>query len=210
MKLNTVNTTSSGAEIPIEIQVKRVSRADILEFQTKDKKLRNSWCVQGKPCAKYGCRPCCPPKVKMFNELKTCKYMYLVSTKIVLDDYYNVYPNVKNSKSWCYFGMDGTHKMTRNIQNKIACSFEGQAFRVGGCLGCQYKKSGNCKRFAPALEATGVDVVALAKELLDLDIMWRKAKQPMETMIAVGGIYTNEAIKPNKFKEVIKHACNKR
>jgi hypothetical protein len=141
----------------------------------------------------------------MFYELKNREWMYLVFVKIVLDDYYKVYPNVKESKSWCYFGMDGTHKMTRNIQNKISTSFKGQSFRVGGCLGCQYPKTGQCKRFAPALEATGIDVVVLSKIEFGEAINWRESKKPMENMIAIGGIYTDEVIKPIKFKEVIKN-----
>jgi predicted metal-binding protein len=157
LKIKTCNHTAAGAKIPIEIRVKRVSRADMLKYQIADSEVRNTWCTGGGcSCAKYGCRPCCPPKVKLFNALKARKHMYLVFVKMVLEDYYTVYPNVRESKSWCYFGMDGTHKMTRNIQNKIAESFEGQAFRVGGCLGCQYPKTGKCKRYAPALEATSL------------------------------------------------------
>jgi predicted metal-binding protein len=203
MIISSHKVTSSGAKIPVEVQVKRVTRDDMLKFQTKNKDERNNWCTQGKPCSKYGCRPCCPPKVKMFSELKEHKYMYLVFVKIELDDYYKVYPNVKESKSWCYFGMDGTHKMSRNIQNKISCSFEGQAFRVGGCLGCQYPKTGKCKRFAPALEATGIDVCKLSAEIFGEFITWRRAKKPMKNMIAIGGIYTDEVISKSKLKEVI-------
>jgi hypothetical protein len=75
-------------------------------------------------------------------------------------------------------------------------------------LGCQYSKSGVCKRFAPALEATGIDVIKLAQEVMDLCISWRQPKQPMPNMIALGGIYTNETIPPSKFKEVIENVCN--
>lgn len=205
MIINTHNVTSSGAKIPLQIQIKRIPGEQMLQYCIQDKEKRNKWCTKGQPCSKYNCRPCCPPRVKMFYELKGRKWMYLVLVKIALDDYYKVYPNVKESKSWCYFGMDGTHKMTRNIQNKISTSFKGQAFRVGGCLGCQYTKSGECKRFAPALEATGIDVVALAKAEFDEEIDWRKAKEPMINMIAVGGICTDDEISPKQFKEVIKN-----
>jgi predicted metal-binding protein len=182
----------------------------MLKYQIADSEIRNGWCTGGDcKCAKYGCRPCCPPKVKLFNALKARKHMYLVFVKMVLEDYYTVYPNVRESKSWCYFGMDGTHKMTRNIQNKIAESFEGQAFRVGGCLGCQYPKTGKCKRYAPALEATGINVCALSLGEFGEEIVWREAKQPMEYMIAIGGIYTDEDISKDKFKEVIRNVTHK-
>ena len=207
MKLKTHKVTSSGARIPVTIQITRLTREQMIEYQIEDKDTRNSWCTQGTPCSKYGCRPCCPPKVKLFSELKEHKYMYVVAVTIDLEDYYEVYPTVRDSKSWCYFGMDGTHKMSRNIQNKIATSFEGQAFRVGGCLGCQYPKTGHCKRFAPALEAGGINVIDLAKGVFGIDITWRATKQPMIDMTAIGGIYTDEVLTKEHLKEVVKNVC---
>lgn len=209
MKLDLSYVTSSGAEIPVYIQIERLNPDRIIEHQIHDIKQRNSWCTNNKPCSKFGQRPCCPPKCKLFDEMKRRKYMYLMSTMIILDEYYEVYPNVRDSKSWCYFGMDGTHKMTRNINNAVSTSFEGQAFRVGGCLGCQYTKSGKCKRFAPPLEATGVNVVELAKDVFDIDIVWREDKKPMSHMVAVGGIYTDESISPKRLKKAIMDVCNK-
>jgi predicted metal-binding protein len=209
MTIKTHKVTSSGAKIPVGISIRRIPGTLMLDYQVHKTKTRDHWCTQGKPCSKFGCRPCCPPQVKMFSELKEHKYMYVIGVRIVLNDYYETYPNVKESKSWCYFGMDGTHKMSRNIQNQIAESFAGQAFRVGGCLGCQYMKTGKCKRFAPALEATGINVIELGKDILGWDITWRKAKEPMKDMIAIGGIYTDELIMPKQFKEVIQNVVSK-
>lgn len=207
MILNTHKVTSSGAQIPVELQIKRVVGSAILAYTTKSKDKRNGWCnAGGCNCAKFGCRPCCPPKVKMFSELKSREYMYLVQVRIDLEDYYEIYPNVRESKSWCYFGMDGTHKMTRNINNKIVTLLHqkgDQGFRVGGCLGCQFTKTGVCKNFMPALEAVGINVIDLAKGEFDSDIVWREAKKPMPHMIAVGGLYTDRAISPKEIRGVI-------
>lgn len=207
MKL--VYNTSTGSKVPVEIKVKRVSRDRMLQHLTTDKDKRNNWCTHDKPCGKFGKRPCCPPQVKTFDELAPKKYMYLVMVKIVLDEYYEVYPNVRESKSWLYFGMDGTHKMSRNIQNKLSTHFDGQAFRVGGCLGCQWTKQGKCKRFAPALEATGINVVWVAKDVFGETIHWRPdgSKEQMPHMISIGGIYTDEDIPMSKFKEVMEEIC---
>ena len=204
--------TSSGAHMPIEIYLKRIAPEIVLKHQiAKNRVERNSWCLRGKPCAKYDTRPCCPPRVKMFSEYKPRKYMYLMETILYLDDYYRVYPNVKESKSWAYFGMDGTHKMTRGISNKvikiIAQKFGGQAFRVGGCLGCQYHKTGKCNYFMPPLESAGVDLSALSLEVFDREILWAKPKKPMEYMLALGGLYTDAEIPKIAFKEVILDVC---
>ena len=208
-------TASTGARIPIEITVKRTTQEVALNHMTaKDRAERNSWCTKGKKaCAKYGERPCCPPKTKMFNEMKPHKYMYLIQVKILLEDYYTVYPNVRASGSWQYFGMDGTHKMTRNVSNKIvrAISEVGKdiPFRVGGCLGCQFLKTGKCNYYMPPLESTGINVVKLAKTVFNTDIVWRVPKESMPYMIAVGAIYTDrENIPQSKFKGVIKDVCN--
>ena len=209
MVVVTKHKTATGNMVPVLIQIKRILGTDMAKYQTFDRDLRNYWCTQGKPCAKYGKRPCCPPTLKLFNELKPKKYMYLVTTTIKVEDYYKVYPNVKASKSWMYFGMDGTHKMSRNINNKVSFAFEGQAFKVGGCLGCQYAKTGKCKRFSPALEGTGINVVKLALEEFDIGITWRAPMEPISRMVSVGGIYTNESITAIRFKEAIKHACNR-
>jgi len=204
--------TQGGFDLPIHFQLARVSPERVLKHQiAKDKDERNSWCLHGKPCAKYDTRPCCPPRVRMFSEYKVRKYVYLMETKLYLSDYYEVYPNVKASKSWAYFGMDGTHKMTRGISNKvikqIAQEYGGQAFRVGGCLGCQYHKTGKCNYFMPPLESAGVDLCALSLDVFKTEILWAKPKKPMEYMIALGAIYTDEVIPKSKFKEVIENVC---
>ena len=208
-------TASTGTKIPVEIEVKRTTRAVAIKHSTKDKDIRNGWCnAGGLTCAKYGARPCCPPKTKMLSEMKERKYLYLVHVKIDIDDYYDVYPKVKASKSWQYFGMDGTHKMTRNVSNKIVRAMTDKAqgdvpFRVGGCLGCQYAKTGKCIYFMPPLESSGINVVDITKEVFDSQIVWREPKKSMPYMIAVGAIYsdrTNMSIK--NFKGAILNACN--
>lgn len=211
MKLDTHKVTSSGARIPVHIEVIRVSRKKMLEHQTLDKKERNQWCLNGKPCSKYGTRPCCPPTVKLFSEMRERQYMYLILVEINLLNYYTVYPKVKESKSWVYFGMDGTHKMTRNINNQIVTRLNhagAQCFRVGGCLGCQFSKTGKCKNFMPPLEGTGVDVVALAEDVFEKKIRWRKENKPMKNMVAVGAIYTDSRIPAIQFERVLKDVCS--
>ncbi len=210
MKLYKV--TNSGAHVPIKIDLRRVSPEKVLKHQiAKDKNERNSWCLHDKPCPKYNTRPCCPPKVKLFEEYKPRKYVYLMEIIVNLKDYYNSYPKVKDNKGWVYLGMSGTHKMTRGISNiaikRIAQEFGGQAFRVGECLGCQYHKTGKCHYFMPPLESAGVDLCALSLDVFKTEILWAKPKNPMEYMIALGAIYTDAVIPKSKFKEVIENVC---
>jgi predicted metal-binding protein len=209
MKIRTHKITSSGTEIPVTIYIEKVDRDIVLKHQTLDRDERNNWCIHDKPCAKYNQRPCCPPKCKLFSELKERENMYLVAVKLTLEDYLQVSPKTKaqGQKSWFLF-MSAAHKITRNIQNNISCYFEGQVFRVGGCLGCQYTKTKVCRRFAPALEGTGIDVVALTEDVFGIEIDWFKPKHPLQQMIAVGGIYTDENISKSKFKEVINDVCS--
>jgi len=210
-------TKSTGVKIPIEIQVKRTTREVALKHSTKDIEVRNNWCNGGGlTCAKYGARPCCPPKTKMIGDMKSRKYLYLIHVKIDIDDYYEVYPKVKASKSWQYFGMDGTHKMTRNVSNKIVRAVTDKVqgdvpFRVGGCLGCQFAKTGKCIYYMPPLESSGIDVVAITKEVFNSEIVWRVPKESMPYMIAVGAVYSDRpSISKDLFKEAIKDACNHR
>lgn len=209
MRIRADKITKNGAAIPTTIQVQRVPIDTVLQHQIQDLDIRNRWCTQGLTCSKYGKRPCCPPQVKLFHQLKPRDRFYLISVQIKLDDYYTVYPNVRESKSWMYFGMVGTHKMTKLIANKIASAFPGQAFRVGGCLGCTWPKNGKCKRFMPALEATGINVVALTQEVFGYEIEWYQPKQPMKVMSAIGAIYTNEPIQKIDFKEAIFNELNR-
>ena len=215
MRIKTINVTSTGSEVPVEFTIERIPRATVLGYVDTDKERRNEWCLRGTPCGKYGKRACCPPSVKMFHDLPAKKWLYAVQVKILLDDYYDVYPNVNESKSKIYFGMDGSHKMTRNLQNKISSALsikhKSQGFRVGGCLGCQYEKSGTCKNFMPALEATGVDVCKLAKYVLGNPIEWRpeKGQGYQDEMIAIGGIYTNDVITKEEFERMIVDVCKR-
>jgi len=207
-------TASTGAKIPIEIRVERTTREVAIKHSVADREVRNEWCTRGKPCAKYGERPCCPPKTKLIGEMRPRKYMYLVYVRIDLENYYEVYPKVKESKSWQYFGMDGTHKMTRNVSNKIVRAVTDKSqgdlpFRVGGCLGCQFPKTGKCNYFMPPLESSGIDVLAITKEIFGTQIVWRAPKESMPYMIAVGAIYSDrKSISKDLFKEAIKDACN--
>lgn len=187
----------------MKIQVKRVLREDIIKYTITDKTVRDGWCTTNKPCPKYNKRPCCPPNIPLFSEFKHRKYLYLISAQMLFSDYYKKYPKVYKSKSVKFLTMGGTHKKTRNLVNKVAKSFNGLAFTVGGCIGCDYIKYGKCPRLCPALEATGINVVKLSKELLNTDIEWSYPNKSMCSMVAVGGIYTDEDIKPNIFKEVI-------
>jgi predicted metal-binding protein len=207
MRVETFKVTSSGAQLPVIVEVKKVPRSKMLEHMTTDLAVRDNWCTHDKPCSKFGMRPCCPPQVKTFDQLKVRDHAYLIMVKIDLKDYYRIYPNVKESKSWAYFGMDGTHKMTRNISNKIVSLLKGQGFRVGGCLGCQFTKTGKCKRFEPALEATGINVVSLTEDVFGEKIKWAKPKNPMRYMIATGCVYTDEEVPASKFKELIHFVC---
>lgn len=211
MKLNRLYVTASKSEMPVTIEIKRLSRNDMLGFLANDREDRNEWCQRGKCCGKYGQRPCCPPRVPMFDKLPEKEYMYLVMVKIGIQDYLDCYPKVAESKTRTYFSMDGSHKMTRNIQNRIATSFDGQAFRVGGCLGCRYTKDGVCKRFAPPLEGTGIDVCKLSVDVFGEDVEWTqeyKGDPSMTKMIAIGGVYTNETISKKRLIAAVDEACN--
>jgi predicted metal-binding protein len=205
MKIKTYYHTKNG-KVKVEIQIGYMTPAKVKKLQIQDKKIRNSWCTYKKPCLKYGCRPCCPPKVKLFNELKERKHFFGVMVRLNAEDYFTYSPKSKELPVRKYLFMGVAHKITRTIQNKIANSFKGQIFRVGGCLGCSYKKNGKCMRFAPALEATGIDVNMLAKQMFDTEIEWAIMGQPIDVlnMTAVGGIYTNTKITKNQFREVIK------
>jgi predicted metal-binding protein len=207
MKVETFKVTSNG-KIPISIEIVRSSRDRLLEFQTSDKDRRNGWCNKGgHNCDKYGCRPCCPPKVKLFSELKERKYVYLVMVQLTLEDYLDYSPKTREHKAQQFLFMGAAHKITRNINNKLVNHFEGQVFRVGGCLGCQYPKTGVCKRFAPPLEGTGINVCKVAKAVFKTTIEWADKGRPINKMIAIGAVYTNEEIPTQKFKEVIDNVC---
>lgn len=203
--------TSTGNRLPVQVDLKRVDPSRVLNHKiSKNREERNSLCLRGKPCPKYDTRPCCPPRVPLFEEYKSRKYVYLMETVMYLKDYFEVY----SKNTGAYFGIGGTHKMTRAINNKVlkqlAQDFGGQAFRVGGCLGCQYHKTGKCNYFMPPLESAGIDLCALSLDVFGREIIWSKPNNPMEYMVALGALYTDAVIPKNKFKEVIRLACNEK
>lgn len=201
--------TKQKGELPINVWVKRVLRATMLEYQIDNKEERNSWCLQEpKPCFMYNCKPCCPPKVKLFSQFPIKKYMYVVMVGISFEDYCNYSPKTKELGKRAHFlYMSAAHKISASIQNSISSSFEGQAFRVWGCVGCRYMKDGKCKRFMPPLEGTGINVIQLAEDLFDFTMLWSNPIRPITELVALGGIYTDEEITTKEFKEVIKNVC---
>ena len=205
MLIKTEKVITTGNRIPVTIEIKRVDQDTLIRYQTQDIKERNNWCTRNNPCINYNIKPCCPPKAPLFNHLKPHKFVYLDMVQISTNDYYyKAYPNIGKSKSWAYLGMEGAHKMTCNISNKIVNAFSGQIFRVGECPGCEYNKTGKCKRFAPSLQATGINVVSIAKEVFGIDITWKDDKNEIiPLMVAVGAIYTDEVIPISKFEEAI-------
>lgn len=210
MVIKLLKRMSSGNDLPITIQIARLTRERMLSYQITSENSRNQWCsLSGKTCPKYGCRPCCPPNVKMFNKMAPHRYMYLVQVKITLEDYLEYssgHPKNTNTK---FLFMSLTHKITRNISNRIVGSFDGQVFKVGGCLGCTYSKDGKCKRFAPALEGTGIDLAAISRGVFSTDLDWSTPNNEMLSMTAIGGIYTDELISKENLKGVVKDACGR-
>lgn len=207
-KTKTLYTAKSGVQTPITVQIVKTDIKTMLRYATNDKQERNVWCTHETSCAKYGCRPCCPPKCTLLTDMKPRRNFYIICVTADMEQYLKVHPSIATAKSWKFLALKNAHSLTRNVQNKISDSFAGQIFRVGGCLGCQYIKTGNCKRFAPSLEATGVNVVKLAKKVLDVGISWMKDGILMSEISAIGGIYTDEDITPAQFKAVIAQVVN--
>lgn len=205
--VNTQKITATGASLPITIRLEKVEPSKLIEHQTMDIKLRNSWCTHDKPCAKYDTRPCCPPRVKLFSEFPKHSYVYLFLVSLSYENYLEFSPKTKASKNPMFLFMSGSHKITRGIANGISTSFRGQAFRVGGCLGCSYSKNRKCRRLCPALEGTGINVVELTSDIFGIDIEWYKPKSEVTVMRALSAIYTDETITKSKFKEVIRNVC---
>ena len=195
----------TGVVTPISVQVKKVTPDRIKEFQIINKEERNKWCTHGKQCSKYGRRPCCPPWCKLFSEMPQHDFFYLVAVGCNIQEYWDAHPKVQGHQ---YFGMQGSHVLTRSLQNKVVSTFEGQHFRVGGCSGCQFSKTGKCKNFAPSLEAAGINVVLLAKEVLGYKLGWWTKEGLMENIYAIGGVATNKKISPLEFKQTIRRCCN--
>jgi len=192
--------------LPVTIEIQKITAERVMKHVTTDLETVRNWCTHDKPCIKYNCRPCCPPRVKTFDKLKKRKSMYIIKVSIAYDDYMEYSPKTKESPRQTWLFMGATHKITRALQNKIVQAlFEkgDQGFRVGGCVGCQYSKTGECLHFMPAPEATGINVVSLTKDVFGIDICWLKNKVPTDTMIAVGGLYTDRDISPRTIKEII-------
>ena len=212
--MNLIYTTKqSGISIPVQIRAQRTHRGIALAHQIDTATKRNNWCTHKKPCSQFGMRPCCPPKVSMFEDFPYHEYLYLIMVRMNLEDYFEQYPQVNASKSRIYFGLDSTHKMTRNISNAIVKPFNSpstQCFRVGGCLGCKFPKTGSCMQFFPPLEATGINVCSLTKAIFDTEIEWAPPKSLMKTMTAVGAIYTSKQISRNQIEEAILNVCTNR
>lgn len=213
-RLQMTYTTAGGVEIPMTMLLEKVNREAILPFLTNCRNDRNKWChTGGCSCAKYGARPCCPPQVKMFNEMRERKYMYLFASMIEKEAYLALYPKQAAQKGGLrdYFFMQTSHYLTRGTVGRISDIMKQpgeQTFKVGGCNGCTFSKDGRCKDLRPALEATGIDVCKMTEVLLETTIQWRKPGEPLDYIIAVSGLYTDRKIKSTEFYEAFKIACN--
>lgn len=207
--------TDKGIHIPTEMRLERITPKQLDKYLNKNQEERNGWCLQNNvPCAKYGARPCCPPNVPMFGKLKKRKYIYLFATVIEKEPYFELFPkqSAVKGKTRDYFFMRTSHYITRGMVGKMSNFLKQdgeQTFKVGGCNGCTYSKDGKCKDFRPALEATGINVVELSEEILDLPIQWMSSES-LDHMAAVSALYTDREVKPKEIYEAYLKACDKR
>lgn len=210
MILNYISAQNDN-EVPVKIELRRVKPEDLYPFMVDSVKDRNHQCLQGKkPCVKYGVRPCCPPKLKLFTEFPKYKYMYLVKVSMEIEDYCEYSPKTAESPRKQFLFMNMGHMTTRNIVNRTVSSFDGQPFRVGGCLGCTFTRDGRCKRFMPPLEGTGLDLHEVVKEFFGVEIDWTTETHDLSTMTALGGLLTNREITKGAIFNAARRACNQK
>ena len=181
----------------MDMKVVRLDYDDLDEFTNPDTESVKLQCIHGdKPCKHYDCRPCCPPRIKHFTKWPKRNYMYLLLTKLCIDDE-TIHPNALESS---YFWTGYAHKRTRTYANRVIKDLPGIHFNVGGCSHCSYNRSGTCKEIRPALEAVGFRVVDMAKKLFGEEVEWFSKTNPMPTQfIAVAGLYTNENLSRGRF-----------
>ena len=211
-------TASTKKEMPMRIKVVKMKPKEFYNrFQkTKERDVRDEWCLRGdNKCEKFDTRPCCPPVLKLFHQFPRRKRMYLFYVEIRKKEFYKASPLVAKNQSAEFLWNGGSHKFTRIVSNRISESLsqdkESQGFRVGGCLGCQWTKKKYCKFFMPPLEGVGIDLTAVSEEVFGHKMQWFKMNEGryIDTMVAIGGVYTDRNITKQEIKEAIKNACNR-
>lgn len=214
MKFKTRYYTSTGVGIPVTISIKRLSRERIINKYIESEEERNSWCTHGKkPCAQYDTRPCCPPRIPIFEKLRKRSFLYLIHLKFELEDFLESYPQYKDIPTRTFF----IGSIIRVACRKVLFEAESELkvkgdtiFKVGGCSSCSFKKGKGCKTgVTPALEGVGIKVCEICEKEFDTPVLWHSSPGGMQYFSALGGIYTDQELDPEDIKRELKKVCLK-
>ncbi len=169
--------TTTGRQYPLEICYNY--------FPTKlvsvDKQVTTELCKTG--CNLYGRNGGCPPFSQNFS--KICKSHFLTLYAKILTEFYP--PKVLNGPYYTRWVFVETFMtaLTNRIGKKLASSLDGYFLSSGHCCSCRPKRCAvkddkPCRKpdaRTYSLEATGILVTELMKDVFDIELQWWRPKE---------------------------------
>jgi predicted metal-binding protein len=171
-------TTTTGKTYPLEIGFSSIPSGLVpVDAEATIKACRNG-------CSLYGRNGGCPPFSKKFSKIRRNHFLILYAK--MLTEFYP--PKVLNG---CYytrwvFVETFLTSLTNRIGKKLAFALDGYFLSSGYCCSCKPKrcsvKDGKPCRKPDArtysLEATGILVTELMKDVFDIELQWWRPKEP--------------------------------
>lgn len=192
ISLNLIHHTSN-AEILVNLQATFIKVDSLYEYEQKSK--FKNLCAEG--CPNYNNKWCCPPFSPTYSKIAE-EYSNVILMLLYCDlsqfNYIKAeYMKVKASNAILKSKAD---KITRFLEKETS----GVMMSNGSCKlckPCNKKKNLSCKRpmdMRYSLEALGLDVGAVSKEIFNHELLWYKNKLAPKYSSVLTGILTNKQV----------------
>ena len=199
-------TTTTGKIYPLEIGYSSIPSGLV----PVDTKATIKACRNG--CRLYGRNGGCPPFSKKFSKIRRSHSLILYAK--MLTEFYP--PKVLNGPYYTRWVFVETFMtaLTNRIGKKLAAALDGYFLSSGHCCACRPKrcavKDGKPCRKPDArtysLEATGILVTELMKDVFDIKLQWWRPKEPdyiPEYMAKVIGLTREKAFESDETERAI-------
>ena len=198
--------TTTGRQYPLEIGYSSIPSGLVpVDAETTIKACRNG-------CRLYGRNGGCPPFSQNFSKICTGHFLALYF-KLLTKDYPPKVLNGTYYTRWVFVETFMT-ALTNRIGKKLASTLDGYFLSSGHCCSCKPKRCAvkdrkPCRKpdvRIYSLEATGILVTELMKDIFDINLQWWRHKGPdyiPEYMVKVVGLTREKAFDDDETERAI-------
>ncbi len=198
--------TTTGRQYPLEIGYSSIPSGSVpVDAEATIKACRNG-------CRLYGRNGGCPPFSKKFSKIRKSHFLTLYAK--MLTEFYP--PKVLNGPYYTRWVFVETFMtaLTNRIGKKLASALDGYFLSSGHCCSCKPKRCAvkdrkPCRKpdaRTYSLEATGILVTELMKDVFDIKLQWWRSKEPNyipEYMTKVIGLTREKAFESDETERAV-------